>query len=77
MPERDRPEKTPLIQKYELACLVGADTFFFVKINMGGDSPNFDRSFRRLDIGSRVLKVVNDKQYTMGMLMLTDQGERI
>ena len=62
-----------VLQKYELACQVGSNKIFYVKVVSKAGQTKFDRRYPEVDMRARIIRLVNDKYYRMGMLALTDE----
>ena len=68
-----------MMDKFQIACLIGTSMLAYIEID--NDTEKFKRldgtddlNVRRLDVGKRVLSLVDDKSHAFGMTILCDNG---
>lgn len=68
-------QSVSMLDKFEIACLVGSNTIFYVSLRENGDDYCFDREhIDRVEKNYRIIKAQNDSVHGLGILILKDDG---
>lgn len=68
-------QSVSMLDKFEIACLVGSKTIFYVSLRENGDDYCFDREhIDRVEKNYRIIKAQNDSVHGLGILILKDDG---
>ena len=68
-------QSVSMLDKFEIACLVGSSTIFYVSLREDGDDYCFNREqIDRVVKDYRIIKAQNDSVHGLGILILKDDG---
>lgn len=66
-----------MLAKFEVSCLVGTHTLLYTEIQESeNESFKFNPVLEKLDVGDRIVQLVDDKTHAFGMQLMTDSGPR-
>ena len=68
-------KKVSMLSMYQIQCLVGSHTVAYTEIMRNEKSEAFlNKKIRQINLGGRVLKMMDDRQFNFGVTILTDNA---